>query len=588
MKKLILMFLGIVLFSGMSYGQAFQQSLSFPGIDFNHYSIETTPRGYACVGTLFDGANNNNDIHIFMVDQDGNMMWEAIIDESDDDRGLDIVFDGKGTLAITGYISPGGQGFGELYVATFDMSGSMLDDQAISGFSSSAGTNIIAKNNGDGYIVGGLYADQFAGSSVTSNEALVVDFHPDLSYIDHTQLSTTDMDHSSINDMVEIPGLGYFVTGGVGIPFGAPNYASQAVLAVFLDYGLSIHTDISFEKTNHEHIGVSAVYSASSNEIYLMSNTSINHNPHITIIGDANSSPVILSEYLLHLDPTYGLHNAAGFELRETPWNQNHLTVCGYFKSYYDGVTTQNAIPWISEIEKSSGALVQSHIWPAPSENFHMHGGGTFSTFSGEHPYIYNQEILTERMDGQGFVLVAPRKSPAGFGIDLVTTHGLGGMPCYDTYNYSVTSVGHVDVSGIVSNYTSVSPYTVSASLTGFGPTIFMIECLAMKGSMAPIDSDSELNTEHSIASVNEMNGLTVDIAPNPFNENLTLRLNGEGFNGQISVRNALGQVVYELPQVNDNKMTIEVNTQSFDKGVYFVVLTNTEGISITKKIVKQ
>ena len=35
--------------------------LHTPGIDYNHYSIETFPdeRGYACAGTLFDGVNTS-------------------------------------------------------------------------------------------------------------------------------------------------------------------------------------------------------------------------------------------------------------------------------------------------------------------------------------------------------------------------------------------------------------------------------------------------------------------------------------------------------------------------------------------------
>ncbi|MFT5823716.1 MAG: hypothetical protein ACI8ZM_004978 [Crocinitomix sp.] len=587
MKKLILMFLGIVLFSGVSIAQAFQQSLSVAGIDFNHYSIETTDSGYACVGTLFDAANGNNDIHVFMVNQDGDMMWERVIDESADDRGLDIVFNNLGKLAITGYISPGGVGFGELYVATLDLYGNLIDDQAVSGFSSSAGTNIIVTDDGASFIVGGLYADQFAGTVLTSNEALVIEFDPSLNYMNHVQLSTADMDYSSINDIVEIPGQGYFVTGGVGIPFGFPHYANQGVLAMFLSYSLSIQNDLSFESTNSTHVGVSAVYSSSADEIYLMSNSGINHNPQITIIGGVTSTPAITTNYLLSLDPTYGWHNAAGFELRATAWNQNHLTVCGYFRTYSDGITNGNAIPWITEIEKSSGALVQAYTWPAPSQGFSAHGDGIFSTFNGVHPTHYNQEILTERMDGQGFVLVGPHKNNGYFGIDLVTTHGMGGMPCYDPYSYSATTVNRLAISGIVSNVTPISPYTVFASANGFGPTVFSVNCLAMKGSLAPIQSDSEVTTEQGVTSLNELNEVSLDISPNPFNENFTVRLSGENINGHLSVRNALGQIVFESSQVIENQFFTEVNTTSFEKGIYLVVLTSPEGILITKKIVK-
>jgi len=64
---------------------------------------------------------------------------------------------------------------------------------------------------------------------------------------------------------------------------------------------------------------------------------------------------------------------------------------------------------------------------------------------------------------------------------------------------------------------------------------------------------------------------MEVQIYPNPANNIVTITL-GDYFSGKLSIVNLLGQEIF-TEYVNDNKAII--NTESFDKGIYFIRLNN-------------
>ncbi len=575
-------FVGVFLIGNLLFSQGFQSTFSRLGLDFNHYSIESTPFGYACAGTLFDPATANNDIHVFMVDAYGLMIWEKVIDESADDRALDIVFDGGEALAITGYISPNGVGSGQMYVAMFDVYGNFVTDRAIDNFSSSAGTNIIFSSSQQEFVVGGLYADSFNGSTVVDNEALLITFDLALNPIADVELSTTDLAHSTINDIVEVPNQGYFVTGGLGVPFAfATSYSDQVVLAAMLDYSLSITTDLSFENTNSYQLGVSAVYDNNSDEIYLLSNNSISHNPEITIIANVSFGPTVTGQYRLDLDPTYGAHNAGGFQLQECLWEPNHLVVSGYFQNQSDGVTSDNSIPWITEIDKATGTMQSAYIWPVSSPNFSAHGGGLFSTVNGVQSYLFNQEILAPRIDGQGYVFISPHSIGGDFGIDLVTTFYNHPMNCGLQYPFNTVVTSGVAVNQMVANnlgFSDYQPLTVPSSST----SNYTVHCKQFRSISTDKDTEAEINIYQ------DLNDITMAVTPNPANDHFSILLSGENISGTVKVLNSLGQIVYESAAIDGNRYVNEIQADGLKAGLYLVVYTTTEGASKTVKIIKE
>ncbi len=587
-QNLFLSALAMVGLTAVSYGQSFQSTIYQPGMDFNHYSIETTPSGeYVCAGTLFDPAGRT-DIHVFKLDPMGNLVWEVVIDESDDDRALDVLVDPGDEIIVTGYISPVGVNWPELYMLKLDPSGGFVADSKLQHWHASAGTNVIYSQANGTYIVGGFYSEPLSFPLI-GNEAIVVEFDPSLNYMGHTQFSDVDMEHSSINDIVEIP-TGYFLTGSVSMSAGYPT-GEQGVLALIVDNSLNLTNNLSFEATNSEHCGISVDYDAGTDELFLMSNNSYIHNPQITVFQNVTGSPSISTEYYLELDPTYGSYNAAGFDLEICNWDPNTLVASGYFRTYDDGSgSIVNACPWIVQFERSSGSMVAGYYWPAPSPNFHSHGGGILSTFSGEHPYVFNQEIMTLRADGAGYVFVGPREVGSDFGIDIVTTIRMSDAPCFEPLMFDNPTISSNFIA-LADNVTPIMNPNPNATVmpTGSGLEVF---CPDLREKCSPIYNEYGIVVQDcdqasgTTASINDLDAASMNVAPNPFTDRFTVEISGTNLNGQLVLINALGQTVYSSAQIGGEFYREQVDMGTFEKGIYILKFTDGNN-EVLKKIVK-
>ncbi|GEM_PF-2090154 len=449
-----------LLVSGALTAQNFQRTLSRTQTDFNHYSIELAGNGdYILAGTIF--GPNGNDVHIVRMDAVGNVLCEQTLDLSPDDRALDVTEDGNGDIVITGYTTASGQE--ELLVANFDAGCGCNSHNVLQGFDYSAGTNIIWSNVTGSLFVGGLTSDiPFAVPLNPNNSAVIVEFDISLGLSNVIELIGADHMHTSVNDIIEVPN-GLFVLGSVD-----DNNPKQGVLATFLDYSLSVTSNISFESTNFEHVGVSAVYDANTDQIYAMSNNSVIHNPQISIIDDVSGAPFVSNNYYLELDPTYGQHNAAGFELRQSIYDPDNLVAVGYFRTYdFGGAPFDNATPWLTEFAKPNGAHLRTVLYNAPSTNFYMQGGGLFSTFVGEHPYIFNSEILTETPNGDGYALISARLLSGNYSLDVVATDfDVSANSCLVPYSWIPQNI-------------SESPVFIQDNVPGIGDTQYGPNCSA-------------------------------------------------------------------------------------------------------------
>lgn len=69
-----------------------------------------------------------------------------------------------------------------------------------------------------------------------------------------------------------------------------------------------------------------------------------------------------------------------------------------------------------------------------------------------------------------------------------------------------------------------------------------------------------------------------------PFTEIVTIYFDKPVSNAKIIMTDILGNMVYELMVINDNK--VQLNTVSLNKGVYFIFLQS-EGSKTVKKVVK-
>ncbi|MFT5822527.1 MAG: hypothetical protein ACI8ZM_003783 [Crocinitomix sp.] len=568
-----------------SSAQSFEKTIYEPGSDMNHYSIEAAPNGdYVLAGTLFR-PGGNQDIQVMRLDPNGNILWTVNMDHSPDDRALDVAVDPFGDIVVVGYIedliSPSDA---DLYAVKLDGTGGFIADLQVDGFHTAAGTNVIYSAQSGTYIVGGYMGEPFQVPMVGC-VARILELDLGLNVINNQELSTVHMKHASINDIIETSN-GYFITGSMANTVTSP-LTGEGVLAVFLDVGLSVTADLSFESTNSEHVGVSAVYDKNVDEVWLMSNNSVIHNPQISQIKDVSGTPAIGTEYYLELDPSYGSHNAAGFKLALSPYNSKSLVAAGLFRTHNDYLGNQNsATPWIVEFKRNSGSQIGAFIWPAPSPNFHSHGGGLFSTFSGEHPYFFNQELMIPRPDKRGFTIVGPIEENGDFGIDVVTTIDLQkDMPCFEPIKYDPIAITHFD------NPVVVDPQSVLDFMPGYDyPDMGMKEivwCKEMYDYKSSEDTDGE---ETGAPSSIDMNGAKVSVYPNPILNAAFIEISGKDLTGhQFDVRNSLGQVIFSSAVLEGNYYSDRIDLGEFPAGVYFLTLTdNNTGAMEVSKLIKQ
>ncbi len=547
--------------------QNFQHTVSQFSTDHNHYSIETSSFcGYVVAGTEF--RNGNNDIHVFKMDDSGNMVWERYIDLSADDRALDILEDANGDLVVVGYTTVSGQI--QMYIAKLNGNGNCIDDRVVNGFGGSAFTNVIYSSVNNTYVVGGMRTTSF-NYPYTNNRAVVMQFDLNLNYTGiMAEFSGNDEQQASINDIVELPN-GFYVTGSHDWDDGGT--IRQGVLSAFLDFNLNITSNHSFQSTNHQHVGVSAVYSSTSDELYLMSNNSIIHNPQITIYGDIfGGNPVVVGGYYLELDPTYGSHDAAGFELRESVFNSGRLAMGGYFKTGYPTVSSFNATAWVVEFDKYTGTLFNALLYDPVSTNFHAHGNNVFSTFDGEHPHIFNQELLTYRSDGNGYVFLAPRLLNSNFAVDVVSTDlNSGTSNCFTNVKSDPISRSNIGIP------TFSSTSAVSATAQG-------IPCSNANSNLSMECNVFSKQEHQEHVAIADMNSL--EVYPNPVSDVMSVRLPAEvATGGGLTVLNALGETVSVVEGMSDQTTTLDLTDQT--AGLYFVIYT-TGDQQIMGKVMKR
>lgn len=550
----------------------------------NHYSIETAPNGdYILAGTLFR-PGNNQDINVMRVDASGNLLWTVNMDKYQDERALDLVVDPYGDIVVVGYVQNQYPSDGDLYAFKLDGNGGFIADLQVDGFHTAAGTNVIYSHAKDSYIVGGYMGEPFQVPMIGC-VARILELDLGLNVMNNQELSTAYYDHANINDIVEVPN-GYFLTGSMAITNSSPAGA-QGVLAVFVDHSLNVTDDLSFESTNREHCGVSAVYDDNVDEVWLMSNNSVIHNPQISQIRDVSGGPFIATEYYLELDPTYGSYNAAGFKLALNPTNPKTLVAAGLFRTYFDFLGGQNsATPWIVEFERPSGNRYGGYFWPAPSPNFHAHGGGMFSTFSGEHPYFFNQEMMIPRADKRGFTIVGPIEENGDFGIDIVTGIDMKkNDDCYEPLKFDAIPISH-DANKVI-----LTPQSVVDIMPGYDHPDFwlkeLVYCKAIYTYYAPEDTDGG-QTENP-SSFN-MNGTTVTVSPNPIMNSAFVEISGTDLeNHQFSIRNSLGQIIFTSAIMEGNYYSDRIDLSEFPAGMYFLTLRdNTTGAMEVSKLIKQ
>ncbi len=578
--KIVLLF-GCLISCMLSYSQNFKTTLSIPNIDFNHYSIETSlSHDYIVAGTIFT-SDTTTDIHVLKIDTLGNIVWEKTFDLSEKDRGLDLAIDNNNDIIVTGYIKNDGRPH-SLYVLKLDNSGNYINDKQIDIMHlgdtiNSAGTNVIYSFNRNAYVLGGFYSRNFSYMLDQENQAMLLEL--DKSTLNVSVFRHLGYDHNDsntvINDIIEIPKNvttnkpgGFFVTG--------TSYSlnsATGVLALFIKDGYNQHINMSFTSENvFEHCGVSAALAhhdgSKDNIVFLLSNNGPQHRPQITeFYYQSNFGAFVIKDYFLRLNhPNRSIHDFSGYEIRRSIGHPKQLVVAGHAKTRdFTPQLTTNTETWILEYNPSNGNSM-GLMWPTNATDFEFHGGDLLTANNNipTHPYIFNQELLSYRVDKKGYVLMGPRESGNNFGLDIVTTAPPANLySCFEQIeNTMVTTTRHTPINTqMYTNpdfqYTFSTPNHSNPSMS----TSSGIPCLISKSGYT---TEEQPVIQPEIIQGKDQSKYT--IFPNPSNGYFQLKGFTENSDITVKIYNSLGEIILREQKYNE-----QIDLSNQPDGIYFI-----------------
>ena len=127
---------------------------TFPGTpadDFVKDIIELPDGGFACVG-ITDGLSSNRDVYLFKIDSEGEIAWEQLFGEGNDDVGESLILTSDDHLVIAGY-SQETNGDNDIYIIKTDLDGTQVWEQRIQRVDSDEKAKDLTETTDGGYMI---------------------------------------------------------------------------------------------------------------------------------------------------------------------------------------------------------------------------------------------------------------------------------------------------------------------------------------------------------------------------------------------------------------------------------------------------
>jgi len=402
----------------------------------------------------------------------------------------------------------------------------------VAGILSSANAFTIPK---DGFILG-LDANNFNLILFTSSMT--------------TPVSGTN-DSDMLENIVEVPGTGYFISGSTN------NTANeQNLLTMGINYaGITTHSNIH-DNTNFQLAGSSLLYSTSLGRVYVLCNNSIMHTFQIAYFNPITGG--ILSPFFSHVITSLPVGAGAdvnGFKLQQT---QNlQILVSGYV-STPTGVLPTLITPFQMLFNPPVNALVSGKLFGSGNNSPLV---GYYSEV-GNSVYINTPDISAYNQASGKNYIVNQNTINGGYDLNISSISTIS--PCETAFKANPFSTTTLIVGS--AGYTSLpmvpGPYTPTITQRSLNQTVL---CAA-----------SSLITANP----------TVTLAPNPANEYITI--NSETGLENVIIYDLKGNIVQNLPVTETTREGLKLNISQLTSGLYIIVVTDTNGDLIRERFVKE
>jgi hypothetical protein len=357
-------------------------------------------------------------------------------------------------------------------------------------------------------------------------------------------------DNDMLENITEVPGTGYFISGS------ANNAANeQNLLTMGIDYaGTVTHSNIH-DLTNYQMAGSSVMYVQGLNRVYVLCNNSVQHTFQIAYFNPVTGA--IASNWWRHVItalPVGSGIDVNGFRLQHTQNNQ--ILVSGYIYSTSTSLPSL-LTPFQMLFNPNIAALVVGKLYQS-ANNAPL--SGYFSEI-GNSVYINTPDMFAYNQ-GSGKTYIV---------------------------NQNTTSLGYdLNISSI--NTASACEKAIKAN-AGSTPTVLLgpatYNPLPMYPAVwTPVGTPRSLNYTILCDASSIQTNPTATLSPNPANEYVTIE-NETGIKN-VMIYDLKGNVVKDLPEMEITRSGIRLYIGKLIAGLYIVEITDSEGNQIRERLVKE
>lgn len=363
-------------------------------------------------------------------------------------------------------------------------------------------------------------------------------------------------DYDMLENITEVPGSNYFISGSCNGPSGEQNLFTMGIT-----YGGGILFSHVIDKTNSRHAGSSVIYNPSLNVVYLMANNSIMH--QFQIAQCSPTTGLFLTPWFRHQITAFPIGSGVdqnGFRLQVTPNKQ--VIVGGYLSAPF-GALPEQLTPFQMTL-KEDLTFVTAKIYqsgnnsPLSPSYFEENGNSVFINTPDMIAYneIHNRTFLVNQNTNNG-------------GFDLHVSSLLQPSKC----EKAVQVITYNDPHNIIGSG-NFNPLQMYANT--YEPREINRACSNIVLCQYPPASSIIVNTPNVAL-----------LSPNPASNKLTVTLEDETIQN-VTIYDMKGNHVLSQKsgERTFNEMTLGV--EKLNQGAYIVEITTKEGVIYRERFVKE
>lgn len=367
--------------------------------------------------------------------------------------------------------------------------------------------------------------------------------------------ATSLWDYDMLENITEVPGSGYFISGSCN----PPASGEQNLIIMGTDYAGNVTFSNIIDNTNSRFAGSSVMYNPSRDVVYLLANNSVIHQFQVAICDPLTGA--FLSPWTRHQITSYPIGSGVdqnGFRLQQS--NANLIVIGGYLSAPF-GALPQRLTPFQITM-KDNLSFLMAKVYQS-GNNSPL--SPSYFEESGNSVFINTPDMITYNTYSDRTYLVNQNTNNGGFDLDVSSL--LSVSKCEKSVPVSTFTVNPVFVG--TGNFTPLAMYPVTYMPTvGQRPIQEMILCKSVAPAIA-------------------MNTPEITLAPNPATDLLNVTLDEETIQS-VLVYDMKGNLVLSQKGSDRGMNVMAIGVGKLGQGAYIIEVATKEGNMHRERFVKE